>query len=55
MTDKSEKLATISLIQGNSVLYYLYITNTEKNKYFNLYKRCGMKRKPHYSGPSDKF
>lgn len=49
MRDRSEKLATISL----------YITNTEKKKkplYFNLYKICGMKkRKPHYSGPNDKF
>lgn len=48
MRDKSEKLATISL----------YITNTGKKKtsYFNLYKICGMKkRKPHYSGPNDKF
>lgn len=55
MADKSEKLATIFLLEGNSVVI-TFILLIQKKTYFNLYKICGMKkRKPLYPEPNHKF
>lgn len=41
MIDKSEKLATIFLSEGNFVLHYLYITNAEKRNHILPYIKDG--------------